>query len=231
MNEVVAIVEGQTEQSFVRDHLAAHLGAFGITIWPVLSGKARRHGGVRKWESARGDILRALREGRYVTTMVDFYGMPNDWPDRVEASQLAWDQRGEHVEQGIAKAIAEAVGDSFDSRQLIPYVQMHEFEALLFADVAKMAEELAPLSRLTQATLGERFKTILDQAGPAEAINDRRETCPSRRITGVVPAYDKADSGPRIAGRIGLEVMRSNCPHFGQWLGRLESIGAAAPAS
>ena len=231
MSEIVAIVEGQTEQTFVRNHLAAHLGAYGITIWAVLSGKSRKHGGVRKWESAQGDILRTLREGRHVTTMFDFYAMPNDWPGRVEATQLAWDQRGAHVEQGIAKAIAEAVGGSFDNRQLIPYVQLHEFEALLFADVTKMANELAPLSSLQEDRLTSAFQQILDAAGQAEAINDGYETCPSRRIAGIVPAYDKRAQGPIIAGRIGLETLRAACPHFGQWLGRLEALGSAGSAS
>jgi hypothetical protein len=65
MNEIVAIVEGQTEQTFVRDVLAEHLGAGGIAIWAVLSGKTRKQGGVRKWEVARNDIVRTLKEGRY----------------------------------------------------------------------------------------------------------------------------------------------------------------------
>jgi hypothetical protein len=32
MNDVVAIVEGETEQTFVRDLLAAHLGSRGVNI-------------------------------------------------------------------------------------------------------------------------------------------------------------------------------------------------------
>ena len=225
MSEVVAIVEGQTEQTFVRDHLATHLGAYGIAIWAVLSGKSRRHGGVRRWASARGDIVRTLKEGRYVTTMFDFYAMPGDWPGRAEAGRLPWNQRGAHVEQGIMQAIAEAVGDSFDSRQLIPYVQVHEFEALLFADVANMAETLAPVSRTGVARLSTEFQAILDDAGQAEAIDDSYETCPSRRIASIVPAYQKPLHGPIAAGKIGFDVLRAACPHFGHWLGRLEALG------
>jgi hypothetical protein len=226
MNKVVAIVEGQTEQTFVREYLAAHFLAHGVLIWPVLSGKSRHDGGVKKWESARWDILKSLREGRYVTTMFDFYGRPPDWPGRAEAGRLPWDQRGDHVEQCILKAIAESVGGSFDRRQLIPYVQVHEFEALLFTDVNKLAEELAPVSYRREDQLGSEFRQILDTAGQAEAINDNYETCPSRRITNIVPEYRKTWHGPIVAGRIGLDVLRAACPHFGQWLGRLESISA-----
>lgn len=226
MSEVVAIVEGQTEQTFVRDHLAAHLGGRGIAMWAVLSGKSRKKGGVRKWQPAKGDILRALKEGRYVTTMVDFYAMPNDWPGRAKAGKLPCERRGAHVEQSIMQAIAEEIGGGFDKRQLIPYVQVHEFEALLFADVAKMAQVLAPIATTDVDSLCASFKEILDAAGAAEAINDSHDTCPARRIAGVVPAYDKVAFGPTIAGRIGLDALRVACPHFGQWLGRLEAIGA-----
>ena len=117
MSEIVAIVEGSTEQTFVRDQLAAHLGQSGISIWAVLSGKNRRQGGVRKWAAARSDILRTLKEGRYCTTMFDFYAMPQDWPGRAEAAKLPWDQRGSYVEAAIMAHVAGRIGESFDQRQ------------------------------------------------------------------------------------------------------------------
>jgi hypothetical protein len=61
MAEVVAIVEGQTEQTFVRDQLAEYLGYRGIAIWAVLPGKSRRQGGVKEWDVASADIIRTLR--------------------------------------------------------------------------------------------------------------------------------------------------------------------------
>lgn len=115
MNEIEAIVEGPTEQTFVRDLLAAHLGSRGITIWAVLSGKARRQGGVRKWEAARNDIVRSLKGRRYCTTMFDFYAMPQDWPGRTEAAQLPWNQRGAHLEAAVLKDVAEHMGECFDA--------------------------------------------------------------------------------------------------------------------
>lgn len=227
MNEVVAVVEGQTEQSFVRDHLAVHLGGRGIAMWARLPGRVRRHGGVRPWASVRDDILRTLKErrGRTCTTMFDFYGLPQDWPGRAEASGMALDQKSVHVEQALLADLAAHAGGDFRRELFIPYIQVHEFEALLFADVTKMAEVLAPVSGKHLVPLDVRFKTILDQAGQPEAINDSYETCPSRRITGIVPAYRKPLHGPITAGRIGLDVLRSACPHFAQWLARLELLG------
>ena len=226
MSEIVAIVEGQTEQTFVRDQLAEHLGARGAAIWAVLSGKSRRHGGVRKWASARGDILRTLKEGRYVTTMFDFYAMPTDWPGREEAARLPWDKRGDHVEQAIIEDVKARLDSSFDDRQLIPYIQMHEFEALVFADVGVLAEKTDPLSMWPVGSLKAKFQEILDEAGDPEAINDSYETCPSRRITGHVSRYRKKLNGPIITKAIGLETLRRECTHFDEWVARLEAVCA-----
>jgi hypothetical protein len=156
--------------------------------------------------------------------MFDFYGMPHDWPGRTEAAKMPLGQKGSHIEQALLNDLAASAGADFRRELFIPYVQLHEFEALLFADVDKMAEALSPVSRIGQDHLRARLQGILDEAGQAEAINDDYETCPSRRITGLVPAYRKPVFGPIVAGRIGLDVLRTACPHFGQWLERLESL-------
>lgn len=224
MSEVVAIVEGQTEQTFVHDQLAAHLGARGIVIWAVLPGRARKSGGVKKWESARGDIVRTLREGRYCTTMFDYYALPGDWPGRAEAAQKAWAERGPHVESAVLDDIAERMGGSFNRNQFVPYVQVHEFEALMFSDVQELAETSAPLCRSSVNYLEDRFRRVLDDAGDPEAINDHYDTCPSRRITGVVRGYRKRAHSPIVAQRIGLERLRAQCRHFATWIERLEQL-------
>jgi len=224
MSEIVAIVEGQTEQIFVRDQLAEHFGARGAAIWAVLSGKSRKHGGVRKWDSARGDIIRTLKEGRYVTTMFDFYAMPSDWPGREDAAQLPWPERGDYVERAIIEDIRICLGGAFDDRQLMPYVQMHEFEALAFADVGLLSEKIEPLSMWPAGSLKTKFQQILHEAGDPEAINDSYETCPSRRIASLVPRYRKKLSGPIITKAIGLDILRQKCTHFGLWLAKLETV-------
>jgi hypothetical protein len=120
--------------------------------------------------------------------------------------------------------LAAHAGEDFRRELFLPYVQIHEFEALLFADPAKMAEVLAPVCQTKQSDLTAHFQAIVDEAGQPEAINDNYDTCPSRRIGGVVRSYRKPVFGPIIAGRIGLEALRTACPHFGQWLERLESL-------
>ena len=113
MNELVVIVEGETEQTFVRDQLAASLAEYGTTAWPILPGRHRRHGGVRKWEAAREDIIRALREHRYCSTMFDYYAMPENWPGRADANNKPWHERAKAVEAQIATDIQQSMGPKF----------------------------------------------------------------------------------------------------------------------
>ncbi len=225
MNELVVIVEGETEQAFVRDQLAGHLALHGTSAWGVLPGRHRNRGGVKKWNTAKHDILRTLKERRYCTTMIDYYAMPDDWPGRVDAKSLPWAERAAHVEARILEEVSELLGGAFNPEFLIPYVQLHEFEALAFADVEKLTSVVSPLSKRSTENIETSFANILDEAGHPEAINDGYETCPSRRITRVVTAYRKRIHGPIVTSRIGIEVLRDKCDHFGAWLDRLESIG------
>lgn len=228
MNELVAIVEGETEQSFFRDQVAGHLALHGTSAWPVLFGRKRDSGGIKKWETARMDIQRTLKEGRYCTTMVDYYAMPYDWPGRRDAESKPWNERAATVEAEIKKNILQTMGGKFDPKFFIPYVQLHEFEALTFAEVGHLASVVAPLSKSSEESLKSYFQEILEEAGHPEAINDGFETCPSRRISRLVPAYSKRVQGPIITLRIGLETLRERCDHFARWIDRLEKVSEMA---
>ncbi len=225
VNKLVVIVEGETEQTFVRDQLAAHLVMSNTTAWPILPGRHRKHGGIKKWEVARQDIIRTLKERRYCSTMFDYYGMPLDWPGRKAAAASVWNERANAIEAMIHADIAAEMGGGFDPKYFVPYVQLHEFEALVFADVEMLAATLAPIAKQPLEKLIETFRGILAKAGHPEAIDDGYETCPSRRITLTVPAYKKRAQGPIVTRRIGIDVMRARCTHFGEWLTRLEQLG------
>ena len=228
MNELVVIVEGETEQTFVRDQLSAYLGFRNIAAWPVLPGRNRNRGGIKKWEVARQDIIRTLRERRYCSTMFDFYAMPADWPGRKEATSQPWHARARFVEQAIHAEIAGTMGGSFDGRFFVPYVQLHEFEALAFSDVKALASVVAPLGNRLADQLAESLQAIVDEAENPEAINDNYDTCPSRRIISLVPGYRKRVHGPIITQRIGIVTLAARCSHFASWLTRLEALGAGS---
>ena len=226
MIEIAALVEGQTELDFVSRVLAPHLGLMGVSIWGTLPGRVHKRGGVPAWEAVRGDILRYLkhRVGRICTTMFDFYGMPLDWPGRSEAGKAPMEHRGTIVQQALSQDVASAAGPQFRGELFIPYVQVHEFEALLFADVARTAARVAMACGIGTDALKAQLQAILHDAGNPEQINDGQETAPSKRLIHLAPAYHKRLHGVQAALDIGLATMRQQCANFDRWLTQLESV-------
>jgi len=101
--------------------------------------------------------------------------------------------------------------------RFIPYVVMHEFEGLLFSDCTKLG------SGIGRPDLVPHFQKIRDSFTTPEEINDSSETAPSKRLLKLVPGYEKPLLGTLAALEIGLDAIRSACPHFHSWLNRLEA--------
>jgi hypothetical protein len=226
MTRVYIVAEGQTEQAFISAVLAPFLGQCGVHVAARLVGPRGRGGGNVTIHRLRKDICRfLLQEERSVcSTMFDYYGLAPDFPgkDRIAANQSTA-AKAETIETALRDEIAREMDSSFDCRRFIPYVQMHEFEGLLFSDPAALAHSLG------NAELQTVFREIREGRGigTPEDINDGRETCPSRRIEKVC-RYDKPASGIAAAKAIGLEKMREECPHFSAWVAKLESLGDKA---
>lgn len=219
MVRVHVLVEGQTEETFVKGVLQPHFNRHEIYLFPRLIGKPGHKGGVGEYPRARRDILNTLKEDSdaVCTTMFDYYGMPASWPQREAARQVPFARRPVTIEEAILADIASELGSGFDAARLIPYVQMHEFEALLFSDPKLLAQRLY----LTDDTATQ---AIRGQFGTPEEIDDSPQSAPSKRIIGLYPGYDKRLDGFLISQNIGLNAMRTQCPHFNDWLQRLEAL-------
>lgn len=225
MTRLLIHVEGGTEKSFVQTVLAPELYRYGFTsVSARLLGSARqgsRRGGIKPWNAVREDIVRHLKgdQGCLATTMVDYYGMPRTgpraWPGREEISSLASSKRAVSVEKAMAEDIGASMGSGFDRKRFIPYVMLHEFEALLFSDCKKFALAIG------RPDLAPKFQKIRKKFSTPEAIDDSPETAPSKRIEVLVPGYEKPLFGTLAALEIGLPAMRDACPHFNDWLNRL----------
>ena len=183
-------------------------------------------GGGVSWSSMRRRIVRHLKEDRqaFVTTMVDYYGMPQSkstqWPGRVAARSLPLPQRAEAVQNEIGADIAKRMGEAFDTRRFIPYVSMHEFEALLFSDCRRFA------SAVGRPDIADAMQAILDQFGNPEEIDDSKETAPSKRILQLMPNYDKVAFAAVGIQTVGLKAIRWRCANFAHWLERLGGIAS-----
>jgi len=218
MSNIKILVEGPTEILFVNVVLKPHFHERGIYIKPFLFQKA---GGVPKYSISQKQILNTVKSDPscFCTTMVDFYGMPMDWPGREQANRCqGCAEKADMVERSILKDITESFGNSFNPRCLMPYVQMYEFEALLFSSPSELAESLG------DKKLSSTFLKIRNKFSTPEEIDDHYDTCPSRRIERVFQGFKKTINGISAANRIGLGKMRRECPHFDEWITKLENI-------
>lgn len=198
-------VEGPTEEEFVKKVLAGHLRTTGVEPQPIPLG-----GDVTVSKLA-SEMARLLWDFDRVTSLVDFYGFRGKGSDTPE-----------QLERRIFQEVDNRVNRSWDQSRVFPYIQRHEFEALLFSDVGAFADAInAPEESV--AELGR----IRCQFHTPEDINDSTVTAPSKRILALIPRYNKRVHGPLIAETAGLNAIRSECPHFKSWLERLESLGTS----
>lgn len=217
MSEVFAVVEGQSEATFIREVLAPWLASRTIYLVASPVGKPGHKGG-NVYSSAKRDFMKFLKQrtDTYVTSFFDFYGMTHDWPGRKHADELSHDEKPLAVERAIKADVTSALDPSINPARLIPYVQMHEFEALLFARPAALAEIIG------QSSAEARFTEIRARAKTPEHINDDPNTAPSKRIAKIFAEhavrYRKPLHGAIAAKRISIEIMRQECQHFDQWV-------------
>ena len=232
MARLLIHVEGQTEERFVNELLAPFLYSVGYSVVSArIVGNARqrdRRGGIKPWPAVREGILNHLKQDSrcLVSTMVDYYGLPQAgsgaWPGRKAAVSTELYVRAHTVEGALMANVSQNMGENFDSNRFIPYVMMHEFEAMLFSDCAAFSRGIG------NPTLAGHFQTIRDAFGSPEDIDDSPQTAPSKRVESLVPGYNKPLLGTLAAIEIGIETIRKECPHFRNWLGRLEGVLSAS---
>lgn len=212
MRRLCIICEGQTEANFVVKCLSPDLMAFDVLAYPsILQSRAGNHRGGRVTVERLGkQIACEYYETDRITTLVDYYGF-RDANGR-SRSQLEASILDEAQKWGSGK---------LDPRRVIPYVQMYEFEGLLFTDVSAF--------ELVQDGWSESVRLELNAVRCAfptpEDINNSREMAPSKRILSAFAEqfYNKTEHGPLIAEAIGLEKIRAACPQFHAWVASLSA--------
>lgn len=203
-------VEGRTEEEFVKEMLKDHLGEIGVDVTPVLIGSARNlwKGGNVSLTAFVAEMSLLSHNFDAVTSLVDFYGFRGKGARTVDelVSDMSEELRGR-------------LGPRARFDRVIPYIQMHEFEGLLFS----RPEAFRFVPEAKEESVAELCSIRAQFASP-EDINDSPDTAPSKRILKVLPSYQKVVHGPRIARRIGLEEIRQECVRFNAWLARLEAL-------
>jgi len=224
MKRLYLTVEGQTEQAFAVEVLQPHLFVFNVFVTkPRLIGPHGRRGDripqggmFHTFVHALADMKRWLLEDRShevrFSMMVDLYALPHDVPGHAEAMALI----DPHAQAATLEA---ALADTVQDQRFIPYVQVHEFEALLLAAPEKFAELFEQRARQIAMLTAE-----CDAFASSELINHGQHTHPKARIKQYLVDYDENVDGPLLAQAMGLDRIRQKCPHFDQWLTKLENL-------
>lgn len=198
MTRLLISVEGLSERIFVEKVLVSHLATFEVFV-----GNPHNMKGNINLDKVANKLNDLSYNYDFVTTFYDFYGF--------KKRGLNSDETKESLEQKIKQGIRQE-----QREKVIPYIQMYEFEALLFSNVEKMATELQTEQAWINSILG-------DFNNNPENINNSKETAPSKRIEKNVK-YIKTLHAPKILQEIRLPEIRKKCRGFDKWITQLEKI-------
>lgn len=221
------LCEGQTEQGFADKVLKPYLQAQGITsvksTMVTTNRKMNIQGGMLSYQQAKQDLSILFKSNlddeytsHFFTTMFDFYALPNDFPNYSEAIKIQDKyQMIDSVEVSFANDINEC--------RFIPYIQLHEFEALVFCGIEYLKELYPECDKSVKI-----LNTVLADFDNPELINHGSSTAPSKRIIHAIESeakqkykYNKPKSGTFVTENVGIDKLRHDCPHFNKWIERL----------
>ena len=207
MKRVYIVVEGQTEQEFVNSVISPYLQEFGIlSVTPVLVRTSRTgRGGMVSYSHLANTIrplLMSKKSDYIVTTFIDFFRLPHDMPHYEDSMK-----KPDKIEQ--IQSLEAAINE--DDRRFFSYIQLHEFEALLFSSNKGFeyyfSEELAA-----------KTASIISSYDTPEDINTSPEGAPSKRLLAIKSGYNKVLEGNLIALEIGIKSILEKCPRFAEWI-------------
>ena len=216
-------MEGYAERAFADATLATHLAEFSVNLQTrivVTNRKLGARGGGTYFATFKRDLALLMQDQSNAdvrfSSMIDLYALPQDFPKWREAQRI---EPPVTRVQFLQNAWSELVDDS----RFLPFIQLHEFEALLCCNLAELEKRIEDSAQEIEA-LRQEVGTM-----PPELINDGLTTAPSKRIIRHVPSYakNKVRVGALAASAIGLVELRKKCPHFDSWIARLEQLGSA----
>jgi len=212
MKRIYVFCEGHTEESFVNNLLSDYFFKKEIEIIPIVCETKRTptkkfKGGISNFQKFSQELKRICKQhyNEKVTTMIDYYGLPNDFPD-INSPEPDIYKKIAQMENSIEKSIGV--------ENLNVYISLHEFESLLYSEPNVFCS--------IGNSVGKQIQRIKeDFNNNPERINNSRETSPSKRILNCVADYSKLTDGIKLAKEIGIEKMMQECKHFKEWIEKL----------
>ncbi len=211
MKRLYIVVEGQTEEAFVNEIIAPYLRQYGIvSITPILIRTSKRgRGGFVNYEHLKNDIKRLLSSSKtdfVVSMFVDFFRCP-ELPYKEQ-----YENESDHMTR--VEKMEKCIEQDINDRRFIPYIQMHEFEALLFSSNDGFNEYFSDKEILETMQIIKQFQN-------PEDINSSPDKAPSKRLLTIKDDYDKVNDGNLIALAVGIHKMLEKCPRFKLWIDKL----------
>lgn len=216
--------EGQTEEMFVERLLRNHLGNYGVKVErPELCATsldpAGQRGGFVNWDAIEFDLKQTFAgdadPNLRFTTLLDVYRMP---PKLLALAGFA----GPVTLPTDVEKVESTIEGVFNEPRFKAYLQRHELEALLLAD-------LDALERVFHRDIAglQAMRADIAAFAHSEDINHGATTHPAARLESAVAGYKdlKASNAYFVLAESGLEKVRSKCPRFDAWLAHWETWG------
>lgn len=222
MTRLLVLAEGDSEELFVQNILSPHLEHFGVytRATGVVSKRlasGRKFTGGNRWSNVRLSLQPLLADSdAWVTTLLDLYGLPDDFPglSGLPSSSGSALDTVQYVERTFSITMGSPA-------RFIPFIALHELEAWYFANPRKVADFFG------KADITETMERACQEADGPENINHGKETHPSKRLESYGIGFRKT-SAVTVLKEIGPGAIRARCPHFDDWLTRLEKLGTPA---
>ncbi len=218
IKRVYIICEGETEQEFCSTILMKYFQEKGIYIHcPVIK---KTMGGIVQWQYLKKQIEITLKSdpSAFVTMLIDYYGIykKHNFPNWNKAEKIIDKyERMSILEEGMLKDIEDKL-----SYRFIPYIQLHEFEGLLF-NKEEYFYRVIPKEELIGQ---EELKKTFNEFENPEMINDNPDSAPSKRLKRIIKGYNKIVYGNILAEEIGLRNIRNKSHRFNKWILQIENI-------
>lgn len=217
MKRLLIVVEGDTEIEFVNNVLRPYLYTKGVISVDSFKIKHTK-GGLTKYRHLKTDLINSVYESNVVvSSLVDYYALPKDFPKYNEAQNIPdKSERLTFLEQAIKEDIETEKNRRFPN--LLPYIQLHEFEALVFSSL----DAIRTLYSDEEAEF-EKIEQVVAAYPNPEEINDSPETAPSKRLKDgqLIKGYHKIIDGILIIEETGIETLLRKCPRFNAWVQQL----------
>lgn len=212
MPRLIFIVEGDSEQRFINEHLVSYLSSkfSGVPMHAqkiTTNRKKNMKGGNVNYELLKNEVRRTSAQGGVlITTFLDFFRLPTDFPGfTVDVKYIG------HIEDAIREDCAAIIPPT----SFLPYIQKHEFETLLFANPAGF-------SKVVDSKEMREIMNVLKKYSTPEDINGSPETAPSKRLLSIFK-YKKVADSALVLKDVDVDMLRNRCPRFDAWVGRLET--------